>query len=141
MLIILQTIKKVAELDIKQSQLEEVIKAQKVMLDSQQILITRLQQQVTGLEANASRNYNYKDEIAQATCTSIHPGGKYVYAVRRQCSAQAASCEELCKSLGNKCRPTSIDIFKQNHRKSIRTLFKNNDMLQCCTASFCNQSC
>ncbi|KAL4230953.1 hypothetical protein ACF0H5_011326 [Mactra antiquata] len=47
--------------------------------------------------------YDFADQIAVSTCTSLPEAVGYIYAVRRQCSNLSVSCEETCKSLQLKC--------------------------------------
>ncbi|XP_060584234.1 uncharacterized protein LOC132740370 [Ruditapes philippinarum] len=49
-------------------------------------------------------SFDYKDEIAQGSCTSIIPDTQpdHVYAVRRTCPS-AETCEAVCKNVGKIC--------------------------------------
>ncbi|XP_060589183.1 uncharacterized protein LOC132744478 isoform X1 [Ruditapes philippinarum] len=56
-----------------------------------------------GADDNFGVTYDFADQIAVSTCTALLSGSNYVYAVRRQCSNLAVSCEDTCKNLGKKC--------------------------------------
>ncbi|XP_052772737.1 uncharacterized protein LOC128211744 [Mya arenaria] len=48
--------------------------------------------------------YDYRDQMAQATCTALlDKGGAHVYAVRRACSSLTVPCAEVCSSLSLTC--------------------------------------
>lgn len=55
------------------------------------------------LYAGTVHTYDYRDEIAQGACTAVKTGSDHIYAVRRQCSNLAASCESVCHNLGKQC--------------------------------------
>ncbi|XP_013403607.1 uncharacterized protein LOC106168896 [Lingula anatina] len=42
--------------------------------------------------------YNYRDELAQSTCTAMSGRSGWVFAVRRTCSSEAPTCAEICGS-------------------------------------------
>ena len=47
----------------------------------------------------AGTSWNWKDELAQATCTAMSPGGGWVYAVRKPCiSTYTTNCDSICRS-------------------------------------------
>ncbi|WAR21393.1 hypothetical protein MAR_015367, partial [Mya arenaria] len=44
--------------------------------------------------------YDYRDQMAQVTCTALlDTGGAHVYVVRRACSSLTVPCAEVCSSL------------------------------------------
>ena len=48
-------------------------------------------------------SFDYKDEIAQGTCTSIIPDSQpdHIYAVRRTCtSGSSQTCDAVCSTIG-----------------------------------------
>ena len=48
---------------------------------------------------SAGTSWNWKDELAQATCTAMSPGGGWVYAVRKPCSAgYKTDCKTICEA-------------------------------------------
>ncbi|XP_045169427.2 uncharacterized protein LOC123532133 [Mercenaria mercenaria] len=50
------------------------------------------------------QSFNYKDEIAQGTCTSLITEPDHVYAVRRTCTSNAAdTCDTVCSKMGKTC--------------------------------------
>lgn len=67
--------------------------------------------QFAGCVKNYGPNDNYgitfdsADQVAVSICTAVYTesSGRYIYAVRRECSNQAVSCEEICKNAGLTC--------------------------------------
>ncbi|XP_052773651.1 uncharacterized protein LOC128212303 [Mya arenaria] len=54
----------------------------------------------TGSDDQYGVAYDYRDQMAQATCTALlDTGSTDVYAVRRVCSNMTVSCAEVCSSL------------------------------------------
>lgn len=56
-----------------------------------------------GEKDNYAVTYDSADQVAVSICTSINDKGGYVYAVRRECSTLAVSCEDTCKNVGLTC--------------------------------------
>jgi hypothetical protein len=53
-----------------------------------------------GADDNFGVTYDFADQIAVSTCTALLSMESHVYAVRRNCSKLAASCEDTCKLVG-----------------------------------------
>ncbi|WAR21392.1 hypothetical protein MAR_015366 [Mya arenaria] len=48
--------------------------------------------------------YDYRDQMAQATCTALlDTSSAHVYAVRRTCSSLTVPCADVCSSLSLTC--------------------------------------
>ncbi|XP_052784894.1 uncharacterized protein LOC128220510 [Mya arenaria] len=61
-------------------------------------------QAVSGPNDQYGVSYDYRDQMAQATCTALlDTKNGHVYAVRRACSNQTVPCAEVCSSLGKTC--------------------------------------
>ncbi|XP_013403606.1 uncharacterized protein LOC106168895 [Lingula anatina] len=41
--------------------------------------------------------YNYRDELAQSTCTAMSGRRGWVYAVRRTCDGDGPTCAQICR--------------------------------------------
>ncbi|XP_060575085.1 uncharacterized protein LOC132732631 [Ruditapes philippinarum] len=61
-----------------------------------------------------AQSFNYKDEIAQGTCTSILTGGPdHVYAVRRSCNyGSKETCDAVCSKLGKHCY-NAVNVYPE----------------------------
>ncbi|XP_045169411.1 uncharacterized protein LOC123532117 [Mercenaria mercenaria] len=50
------------------------------------------------------QSFDYKDEIAQGTCTSLITESDHIYAVRRTCTSNTpTTCDAVCSNIGKKC--------------------------------------
>ncbi|XP_052772738.1 uncharacterized protein LOC128211745 [Mya arenaria] len=59
--------------------------------------------------------YNYRDQMAQATCTALlDTRAGHVYAVRRRCSKQTVPCSEVCSSLSLTCF-NALHVYSPYH--------------------------
>ncbi|XP_052281886.1 uncharacterized protein LOC127879222 [Dreissena polymorpha] len=93
---------------------------------------------------NYATAFSFTDEIAQATCTAIRSEGGFVRAVRRTCSNQAVSCEDLCKSLSATCfnalhvyQPTNVLGRTETGKAGLKTYRYNSCSGSKCGPNFC----
>ena len=57
----------------------------------------------------AGTSWNWKDELAQATCTAMSPGGGWVYAVRKPCvSGYTTNCKTICETASLKAQDEQV---------------------------------
>ncbi|WAR21390.1 hypothetical protein MAR_015364 [Mya arenaria] len=65
----------------------------------------------TGPDDQYGIAYDYRDQMAQATCTALlDTTSAHVYAVRRTCSNLTVPCAEVCSSLRYfpSCQPYAV---------------------------------
>ncbi|XP_052283346.1 uncharacterized protein LOC127880152 [Dreissena polymorpha] len=93
---------------------------------------------------NYATAFSFTDEIAQATCTAIRSEGGYVKAVRRTCSNQTVSCEDLCKSVSATCfnalhvyQPDNVLGIAETGRAGLKTYRYNSCLGSLCGPNFC----
>ncbi|XP_066300625.1 uncharacterized protein [Branchiostoma lanceolatum] len=69
------------------------------------LLVTLCQGAPTEVQ-QATAYYNFYDELAQSICTAAAEGPSFVFAIRRDCRADAPTCDDICTSRTDAMRAT-----------------------------------
>ena len=65
-------------------------------------------------ESTVSFNDTWRDEVAQATCTAVMKSEGWMFAVRRQCSTHALSCDQICAQASLAAADVQISRLEKN---------------------------
>ncbi|XP_052772969.1 uncharacterized protein LOC128211896 [Mya arenaria] len=94
----------------------------------------------TGPDDQYGVAYDYRDQMAQATCTALlDTGSTHVYAVRRACSNMTVPCAEVCSSLSLTCF-NSLHVYNIGTPLPWGVTGKHNGRMyryNSCAGSFC----